>query len=212
MKSVNSRTTNFSLSALLVLLSSSVIAHAAPAEPTQAESCNAMRTLWVDHVSWTRLYVVSALADLPDKDATAKRLLQNQIDIGNAVKPFYGDAAGDKLAALLTDHILIAVELIDAAKAGDTAKKEDASKRWYGNADDIASFLSDANPKNWPPAEMKPMMHEHLDVTIAEVVARLNKDWTGDIAAYETVHEHILKMADLLSSGLFKQFPDKFKK
>jgi hypothetical protein len=173
---------------------------------------NAMRKLWEDHITWTRLYIVSAVADLPDKDATTKRLLQNQTDIGNAIKPFYGDAAGDKLTALLKDHILIAAELIDAAKAGDTAKKEDATKRWSANADDIASFLSGANPKNWPLAEMKSMMHEHLEVTTAEVVARLKKDWTADVSAYEKVHEQILKMADMLSSGIIEQFPASFSK
>jgi hypothetical protein len=173
---------------------------------------NAMRKLWEDHITWTRLYIVSAVADLPDKDATTKRLLQNQTDIGNAIKPFYGDAAGDKLTALLKDHILIAAELIDAAKAGDTAKKEDARKRWSANADDIASFLSGANPKNWPLAEMKSMMHEHLEVTTAEVVARLKKDWTADVSAYEKVHEQILKMADMLSSGIIEQFPASFSK
>jgi hypothetical protein len=88
-----------------------------------------MRKLREDHITWTRLYIVSATADLSDKDATAKRLLQNQTDIGNAVKPFYGDAAGDKLAALPKDHILIAVDIIDAAKKGDTAKKDEAVRR-----------------------------------------------------------------------------------
>ncbi|HYV27647.1 MAG TPA: hypothetical protein VFA77_08955 [Candidatus Eisenbacteria bacterium] len=173
---------------------------------------NAVRKLWEDHVTWTRLYIVSAVAELPDKDATARRLLQNQADIGNAIKSFYGDAAGDKLTALLKDHILIAAEVIEGAKAGDTDRKDGATKRWYANADDIASFLTGANPRNWPLAEMRSMMHEHLDVTTGEVVARLKKDWTADISAYEKVHEQILKMADMLSSGIIEQFPARFSK
>lgn len=153
-----------------------------------------------------------ALADLPAKGPTAQRLLQNQIDIGNAIKPFYGDAAGVKLSALLKDHIVIATELIDAAKAGETAKQADATKRWSANADEIASFLTGANPGNWPAKEMKSMMHEHLDLTTAEVVAGLKKDWAGDILAYDKVHGQILKMVDMLSAGITKQFPDKFTK
>jgi hypothetical protein len=168
-----------------------------------------MRKLWEDHITWTRLYIVSATADLPDKDATAKRLLQNQVDIGNAIKPFYGATAGDKLSALLKDHILIAVDIIDAAKKGDSAKKDEAVKRWNSNANDIATFLSGANPKNWPLADMKKMMREHLDATTEELVAHLEKNWSADVAAYDKVHNQILKMADMLSDGIARQFPDK---
>ena len=169
-----------------------------------------MRKLWEDHITWTRLYIVSALADLPDKDATATRLLQNQTDIGNAIKPLYGDAAGNALTALLKDHILIAADLIAAVKVGDTTKSNGASSRWDANADAIAKFLSGANPKYWKPGEMKSMMHEHLSATTAEVVARLSRDWAADIRAYDNVHHQILGMADMLSSGIIGQFPAKF--
>jgi len=172
---------------------------------------DAMRKLWEDHITWTRMYIVSAAADLPDQSATAGRLLQNQVDIGNAVKPFYGDVAGEQLTALLNDHILIAAALIDAAKAGDTAAFNDANTRWYANADEIATFLSTANPENWPVDEMKAMMHTHLDVTLQEAAARLNGDFAADIAAYDQVHTDILKMADMLSDGIINQFPKMFK-
>ncbi|MFA5835562.1 MAG: hypothetical protein WC837_01280 [Bellilinea sp.] len=170
-----------------------------------------MRKLWEDHITWTRLYIVSAAADLPDKGATAGRLLQNQVDIGNAVKPFYGDAGGDQLTGLLNDHILIAVALIDAAKAGDSAAFADANASWYANADEIATFLSSANPENWPLDEMKAMMRTHLDLTLKEAAARLNGDYATDIAAYDEVHVEILKMADMLSDGIIHQFPKMFK-
>lgn len=172
---------------------------------------DAMRKLWEDHITWTRLYIVSAAADLPDKGPTADRLLQNQVDIGNAIKPFYGDAAGDKLTTLLKDHILIAAALIDAAKAGDTAAFNDANTRWYANADEIATFLSQANPKSWPLDDMKMMMKSHLDLTLKEAAARLKGDYPTDIAAYDEVHAEILKMADMLSMGIIDQFPKMFK-
>jgi len=172
---------------------------------------NAMRKLWEDHITWTRLYIVSAAADLPDKELTAQRLLQNQDDIGNAIKPFYGDEAGDQLTALLRDHILTAAELIEAAKTGDTAAFEQANTRWYANADEIAAFLNIANPDHWPLDEMQEMMKSHLDLTLKEASARLNGDFEADIAAYDEVHEQILEMADMLSMGIIDQFPKKFK-
>ena len=195
----------------LVLLLVPLISYAQSAPMSKSNLRDSMDKLWEDHVTWTRLYIVSAAANLPDKDSTAQRLLQNQSDIGDAIKPLYGDAAGDKLAGLLKDHIMISTEIIDAAKAGDAAKKDEASNRWNANADDIAVMLSAANPKNWPIAEMKKMMHEHLDLTTAEVVARLQGDWAADVAAYEKVHTQIWKMADMLSTGIIKQFPNKFK-
>ena len=170
----------------------------------------AVRKLWEDHVTWTRVYIIAALEDLPETDAAAQRLLQNQVDIGDAIKPFYGDQAGEQLTALLNDHILIAVDLLDAAKGSDTTKFDDAHTRWYDNADQIAAFLSTANPTNWPQTEMETMMKSHLDLTLEEATARLNKDWAADVAAYDKVHDEILHMADMLSNGIIKQFPDQF--
>ncbi|HSB86132.1 MAG TPA: hypothetical protein VLD86_07490, partial [Ilumatobacteraceae bacterium] len=133
-----------------------------------------MRKLWEDHITWTRLYIVSAVAGLPDVDATAGRLLQNQADIGSAMATFYGADAGQALTALLRDHILIAADLVAAAKAGDNAAVTAQSERWYANADDIARFLADAN-RAWPYGTLRQMMRTHLDQTLAEVTARLQQ-------------------------------------
>ena len=194
----------------LALAVSGLPSLAAAAPPNKADFRADMRKLWEDHVTWTRVYIIDALGDLPSKPATTERLLKNQSDIGGAIASFYGEPAGTRLTALLKEHILIAAEVIDAAKAGQAAKKDDAAKRWGANADEIATFLSGANPKNWPAADMKKHMRDHLDLTTAEVVARLNKDWKADVAAYDKVHEQILHMADMLSSGIISQHPDKF--
>jgi len=170
----------------------------------------AVRKLWEDHVTWTRVYIIAALADLPEADTAAQRLLQNQVDIGNAIKPFYGDQAGEQLTSLLNDHILTAADLLAAAKSGDIVKFEEANTRWYENADQIAAFLNGANPDNWPLADMQSMMKSHLDLTLEEATARLNEDWSGDVAAYDKVHDEILHMADMLSDGIIKQFPKNF--
>jgi hypothetical protein len=172
---------------------------------------DAMRKLWEDHITWTRVFIISAAADLPDKGAATDRLLQNQVDIGNAIKPYYGDAAGNQLTTLLKEHITTAAEIVAAAKAGDKAKQDDATKRWFTNADQIADFLSKANPKNWAQADTRKMMRDHLTLTTEEVVARLQGNWAADVAAYDKVHEQILHMADMLSAGIISQFPNKFR-
>ena len=137
------------------------------------------------------------------------RLLQNQADIGDAVAVFYGDEAGAQLTALLRDHILIAADLVGAAKAGDTVVVTSSSERWYANVDEIAAFLAGANPA-WPEATLQQMMHTHLDQTLAEATARLNSDWDADIALYDAIHLHILEMSDALADGIVTQFPERF--
>jgi hypothetical protein len=183
---------------------------AAPARISRAAFHDAMRQLWEDHITWTRLYIVGAAAGLPDVTRTAERLLKNQSDIGDAIKPFYGDAAGAALTALLRGHILTAATLIGAAKSGDTAAVSSAGAAWYANADSIATFLSSANPRQWPVATLRAAMKMHLDLTLQEATARLHGDWAADIAAYDAVHRHILQMADVLSDGIIKQFPSRF--
>jgi hypothetical protein len=200
------------LAACTPLATAPIAPAAAKATPaSQLALHDAMRKLWEDHVTWTRLYIVSAVANLPDSDATAQRLLQNQVDIGNAIKPFYGEEAGNKLTALLRDHILEAAELLKVAKSGNASAVDAAKVKWYANADDIAQFLSNANPKNWPLTDMKAGMKMHLDHTLAEATARLKGDTAADIAAYDAVRVHILGLADLLSTGIINQFPDRFK-
>jgi hypothetical protein len=168
-----------------------------------------MRKLWSDHVFWTRDYAAAAIANQPDQDAAAKRLLKNQEDIGNAMAQYYGREAGDKVTALLKDHILIAIDLIKAAKNHDDNKFSEADRRWDRNGEDIATFLSSANPF-WSKAALTDMMRMHLSTTKNEVTARLNKDWEGDVRAFDAVYDHILKMSDALSDGIIKQFPERF--
>jgi hypothetical protein len=171
----------------------------------------AMRELWEDHVVWTRQVIVSVIAGTPDADAALTRLLRNQEDIGDAIKPFYGDAAGERLTVLLREHIVIAGTLLTTAKSGDTAAFAAAKAEWYRNGDDIARFLASANP-HWPLVDMQAAMVGHLDTTLAEAEARLTGDWNADVIAYDAVHQHILHMADALSEGIIAQFPSAFAK
>ncbi len=170
-----------------------------------------MRKLWEDHITWTRLAIISLLSGSPDTNATVARLLRNQVDIGNAVKPFYGQAAGNQLTAQLRQHILIAADLIAAAKAGDQAKLASEQALWVKNADGIAALLNSINPRHWKLSVMKAEMRMHLKLTTAEVVARLQGNWAADVDAYDKVHRHILHMSDLLANGLVEQFPQRFR-
>jgi hypothetical protein len=169
-----------------------------------------MRKLWSDHVMWTREYVLASLDSRPEAPKVAARLLKNQEEIGNAIVPYYGQAAGDKLGALLKEHILVAVDLLDAAKTNNTTKFKDADMRWRKNAADLAAFLSSANP-NWKTQDIVSMLNNHLNLTTQEAVAHMNKNYDEDIRLYDQIYNQILTMSDEISAGIVKQFPEKFK-
>jgi hypothetical protein len=208
---------------LIALLATMLIgcggAMAAPTEKTDP-GCDlkmAMRKLWEDHIMYTRNYIISSLARLEDADKVAERLLKNQNDIGGAIKPYYGVGAGDRLATLLQDHIRIATQVVAAAKAGNRSALTDVQGKWTANSKEIAAFLSGADP-NWryviivrSTEDVETMLQKHLDLTTAEVVGRLNKDWAADMRAYDEGHGHMLMFADALTAGIVKQFPERFK-
>jgi hypothetical protein len=195
---------------LLSVLSAPMVTDAQTDVFSPSEFQDEMRRLWEDHIVWTRLYIISAVDELPDIDLVTQRLLDNQDDIGDAIKPFYGDEAGNQLSALLRDHILVAADLIAAAKAGDNDAMGVASEAWDTNANDIGAFLHAANVEHWPQATLAHEMHMHLELTLQEAQARLAGEYAADIAAYDEIHQHILHMADILSSGIVAQFPDRF--
>ena len=189
-------------------------AHATAAGAPTAEQVHfhdAMRKLWQDHITWTRLAIVSFAAGVPDFDATAARLLRNQEDIGNAIKPYYGRRAGNRLTSLLKDHIAGAVELLQAAKAGDDPRFAAVKQAWYRNGRQIARFLSNANARFLPFSTISRLMRGHLDRTLDEAAHRLGGHFPADIRDYDRIHRHILMMADAISTGIIKQFPRRFR-
>lgn len=179
---------------------------------SEVEFENEFRKLWMDHVLWTSNYITSATtAGAEDQKQVLARLLKNQEDIGNAIKPVYGEKAGNELTVLLKEHIILAGKIVDAAKGKNDALVEQLNKDWYKNADEIAAFLSSANPylKN---EDLKKMLYRHLELVTSDLTGSLAKDWNARIASIDEGISHIILMADTISEGVVKQFPDKFKK
>ncbi|WP_079508721.1 glycosyltransferase [Mesobacillus jeotgali] len=178
---------------------------------SQVKFENEFRRLWVDHVLWTSNYITSATtAGSEDQKDVLARLLKNQEDIGNAIKPVYGEEAGNKLTALLKEHIVIAGDIVEAAKAGKKTMLDQLNKKWYRNADDIAVFLSSANP-NLKNEKLKDLLYKHLGLVADDLDASLQKDWAARIVSIDDGMSHIIMMADAISAAVLKQFPEKFK-
>lgn len=184
---------------------------ASPLESEEFVKLNTkMHSLCSDHMQWTYATVDAFFHNQDQLQANLTRLLQNQKDLGAAIVPYYGQAAGDKLAALLTTHIQDAVPVLQAAKDGNQAALSSALDEWYANAQEIADFLSSANPDHWPQNDMRDMMKGHITQTTTYSVDLLQGNYTKAVEDFGVANEHMMMMADMLSEGIAKQFSEKF--
>lgn len=159
----------------------------------------ALHDLWDEHVALTRMVIVSFAAGLPDLPVIQARLMKNQDAIAQAIGAAVPlePAATAKLATLLKQHIAGAVDVLEAAKAGDAAK---ALAAWNENGRQLADYI--AAPFSLTQAQSRAMVQAHLDTTVAEAVARLKGDWAADMAAYDKARQHALHMADVMARQL----------
>jgi hypothetical protein len=170
---------------------------------------NAMRLVWEQHVYWTRMTTNSIAFDLPDLDIVTERLLRNSTDMGNLLKHFYGNRIAAKFSNLIREHLLIAPELVKAAKAGNQKAVADAERRWYANGEEIAEFLSRINPFI-SRDEFQEMFFEHLALTTKEALFILQNKFQSSIAMFDKIEAQALQMADTITNAIVKQFPRKF--
>ncbi|WP_246132175.1 LysM peptidoglycan-binding domain-containing protein [Paenibacillus hemerocallicola] len=167
------------------------------------------RTLWEQHVAWTRMLIISIAAGLPDEELVTERLLRNPPDMAEVFRRYYGDAVASKFSSLFRDHLVLAAQLVKEAKAGNSQAAAETERKWYANADEIAGFLNSINP-NWPKSVLSNMLHEHLRMTKDEAVYRLSKTYKSDIDTYDQIEKQALEMADAFTDGIVKQFPNIF--
>lgn len=174
------------------------------------ELSNAIRKLWEQHTVWTRATIVSLVFGLPDVDFVTKRLLQNPEDFGNLFSIYYGEEIGSKFRDLLRAHLVIAAELVKAAKAGDSEAEAEIEERWYANGDEIAAFLGSINPY-WSEDDWKMMYRIHLGLVKSEAVNLLTKNYAAEASVYDELETQALEMADTMVQGIISQFPERFR-
>lgn len=170
------------------------------------ELMNYFRMLWEQHVAWTRMAIVGIVHELPELEMILQRLLRNPADFANALRTFYGDEVAQSFAELLTAHLTIAAELVNAAKAGDTNAVANAEQRWFDNATQIAEFLGSINP-NWSTEDWSAMMNEHLELIRDYTLELINQNYEASISIADDIEAQALEMADMMAEGIAMQFP-----
>jgi len=170
---------------------------------------NDLRKLWEQHVFWTKLVIMSIASGSPDIQLVSERLLKNATDFQKLFTPLYGPTASEKFKELLKDHLLIAADLVNAAKKKDNASVNLIEAKWYKNADEIADFFSRINPY-WDRNDMRKMLYEHLVLVKSEAVSVLTNKYEDSISLFDKIEDQALIMADMFTEGILKQFPNKF--
>ena len=168
-----------------------------------------MDLVWLEHILWTRMLLISIAENLADLDPTRARLLENPKNIADIFRKYYGNNVANIIQKLLTEHLVIGEKLIVALKNGNQKLAEELNTQWYKNADDMAEAFSSINPF-YPKEEIRHMLYEHLRLTTDEVSNRLKKNYAADIKAYDMVQKEILKMSDFFVNGIVKQFSNLF--
>ena len=167
----------------------------------QAELRDTLRKLWEQHVMWTRSFIISTSSNLGDLTFVTNRLLQNPKDFADVLRPIYGRKKANEFAELLTEHLLIAADLVNAAQEGNSQKVDASRKKWYANADEIATFLAAINPR-WSKKKWQELLYDHLKMTEDEAISRLTEKYEKNVKQYDEIEDEALKMADYMYFGL----------
>ena len=175
----------------------------------QVDLLKRMNLAWEQHIMWTRMLLISIADNLKDLDATEKRLLQNPKDIADIFRKYYGNTFANRIENLLTEHLTIGKNLIVALKNNNQKLAKELTDNWYKNADDMAEAFSSINPF-YSKEKVQDMLYDHLELTTDEVTARLRKDYSADIEAFNNVQQEVLKMSQYFVEGIFKQFSNLF--
>ena len=181
---------------------------AIPAKVAAAQA--AERDLWVGHIFWVR-EVVRGLAEKNQAaaDFAEKQVVANAKQLAGAIEPFYGKAASDQLFKLLAGHYTAVKAHATATVAGDAAAAKKAIADLTSNANEIAKFLSGANP-NLPEATLKSLLAAHGGHHVQQNQQFAAHDLAGEARTWDAMKSHVYTLADALIGGIAKQFPDRF--
>ena len=160
-----------------------------------------MRLAWLNHVYWTRMYLMSAVADNADQQAVEERLLETADEITDVFARYLPIATTRQLRNLLTEHIEIGGQIIQALKAKNMTDYDALVQEWYRNANQMATLFANHNPY-FESRETRNMLLNHLDLTREEIEHQVNGEYEQSIDVFRDVEQQALAMADYFARGL----------
>jgi hypothetical protein len=175
-----------------------------------ADTRAALCDLWMGHIFWVRNVVEARFAkDTARAKASEQQVVANAHALANSIEPYYGKAAAEKLFGLLAGHWGAINDYANATQAGDKGAQDAASAKLTANANEIAKFLSGANP-NWPEATLRSLLSMHGAHHIQQAQQLHAKQYDQEAQTWAAMTKHIYTIADALADGIAAQFPEKF--
>ena len=206
--------------ALTVLMGASApaFAHATHTRAEAAQAINqvtqtdlVMRDLWLGHAFWVRMVVVQTLGGNVAAAAVAENAaVNNAKSLSAALEPFYGKPASEKTFTLLAGHYTAVKQYLLATKAKDSAAQDEARKAMFDNAEQIATFLSTANP-HLPIDALRGMLLAHGGHHVVQIQQLQNNEYKEEVQTWDAMKDHMYSIADAMTYALAKQFPARFK-
>lgn len=163
----------------------------------------AFRKLFTDHACYT-VFVLKGIIDKNDSVTVfLNRLLDNQKDIGDQLKPIIGEENGNRVTDLLKEHIRLAGEVIKSISAKERSKLlNEKIAVLLDNGDEFSRFLSSLSPDKLPEREMIDMFERHNSFVKDMAIARRNKDYLEEQKLYDAYYNEILEMSDAIVNAL----------
>jgi hypothetical protein len=175
-----------------------------------SETAAALRDLWIGHIFWTRNVSVAAI----DKNdaaikAAEQQAVANAQAIAASIEPFYGAAAKESFFKLLAGHYGAVKAYLAATVAGDASAQATATQSLTSNAEEIAVFLSKANP-HLPKDALHSLLLAHGGHHIQQIQQLKERNYTSEASTWEDMKNHVYQIADATADALAKQFVRKF--
>ena len=173
---------------------------APPVENTTKQNQD-FRKAWVHLVFWIRMYLLSVVDNLEDKDAVAERVRKVPQEMIDIFKMYAPDSVTDPLNQSLSDFVNDTTSLIDAVKEGDVEKSDRTEAKINLDIAQLASAYSNLNSA-YANADIQKMLKEYLALTKQEITARMTADYEKDVQTVDELEAAVLRLADYLSNGV----------
>ncbi len=185
-------------------------------EPTQSidneatnELKDIMKKAWLQKGFWTHILLVSVIEQLKDENEVTKRIMENPLDLESIYSRYYDSTVDVRISELFKQHLDIVKKYIESLVYKNEEEANRLSQQLYSNADDVAYFISAINPYI-DQKKLKNMLYEHIDLIKKQIAARIDGDYTSEIAIYDLGEQQAVELANELSNAIIQQFPDKF--